>query len=551
VPARARRRDRVRPRRSARGLRSRALLLVALAQLAIGAAAVFARFALVSGGPLAISAARLTLAAVPLLVLAALRGRLRAQDAATEKRLAFAGALLALHFATWIASLNYASVAISTLLVCTTPVWTEAYAVLRRRRIDPYAAASILGALAGVAIVVGAPDRANTPLGIALALAGAVAIAAYLLVVRATGPRYDTLAVTARTYGYAAIVLIAASLLAHDRLPPFGDARAWGGIVAMALFSQLFGHTALNAAVRVLSATFVSTVTLLEPVIAAVLAAWLFAERLSATTALGAAVILAAIGVALRGEQRAGDAGGFGIDPAAAVDEDAPQDLPPRADVVIDRRGNERNAMLATIDLPRLRTDIECAVEIVPPRWIDDDELVALEERYEPLLFERFADGTLLVTPPTGGVGGRRSMGLSKQVAVWGDTAGSAVTFGANAGFKFPDRALLSPDATYIRAERWHAIDAAEREKFPVIVPDACFEIVSKSDRMRTTLKKIATYLRHGVRLVVLVDPYRHHVYVARAGEAEARDLGDVGSVDCSPEMPGFVLDVAALQALD
>jgi drug/metabolite transporter (DMT)-like permease len=77
--------------------------------------------------------------------------------------------------------------------------------------------------------------------------------------------------------------------------------RAWGGIVAMALLSQLFGHTALNAAVRVLSATFVSTLTLLEPVIAAVLAAWLFSERLGPATAVGAAVILAAIAVASRG----------------------------------------------------------------------------------------------------------------------------------------------------------------------------------------------------------------------------------------------------------
>jgi drug/metabolite transporter (DMT)-like permease len=287
-------------------VRNRALLLAALAQLAIGAAAVFARFALASGGPLAVSAARLTIAAVPLLALAALRGRLRAIDAATERRLLIAGALLAAHFATWIASLDYASVAISTLLVCSTPVWTELYAVARRRRLDPYASASIAGAVAGVAIVVGAPDRLNTPLGIVLALAGAVAIGAYLLVIRSVDARYDTLAVTSRTYAYAAALLIAASLLAHDRLPPGSDARAWGGIVAMALISQLFGHTALNAAVRVLSATFVSTMTLLEPVIAAVLAAWLFGERAGAATAIGAVVILAAIGVAMRGEQRAG-----------------------------------------------------------------------------------------------------------------------------------------------------------------------------------------------------------------------------------------------------
>ena len=276
------------------------MLLVALAQLAIGAAAIFARFALVSGGPLAVSWARLTIAATPLLVIAALRRRLRPVGMATETRLAFAGLLLAVHFAAWIASLKFASVAISTLLVCTTPVWTELYVVLRRRKVDFLAALSVAGALAGVAIVVGVPDRANTPLGIALALTGAVAIAGYLLVVRAIDASVDTLAVTARTYSFAAVFLGVVVALTGDRLPPPDDGGAWGGIVAMALVSQLFGHTALNAAVRVLTATFVSTMTLLEPVIAGILAAWIFGERLGPATAIGACVILAAIGLALR-----------------------------------------------------------------------------------------------------------------------------------------------------------------------------------------------------------------------------------------------------------
>jgi len=284
--------------------------LVALAQLAIGAAAIFARFALVTGGPLAVSAARLALAAVPIVALAAWRGRLRRIDDRTEWRLVLAGLVLALHFATWISSLRFASVAISTLLVCSVPVWTEIIEAVRRRRIDPVASASIVGALLGVAIVVGAPDRANTPLGIALALVGALAFAAYLLVVRGTDPRYDTLAVISRTYPVAAIALALAASALRDPLPAAGDWRGWAGILAMALLSQLFGHTALNAAVRVLSATFVATMTLLEPVIAAVLAAWLFAERLGPLTALGAIVILGAIALAIR------DLPGIGETPA-------------------------------------------------------------------------------------------------------------------------------------------------------------------------------------------------------------------------------------------
>ena len=70
---------------------------------------------------------------------------------------------------------------------------------------------------------------------------------------------------------------------------------------------------------------------------------------------------------------------------------------------------------------------------------------------------------------------------------------------------------------------------------------------MSKSDRVKTTMKKIRAYLANGVALVVLIDPYRRHVYVGRAGDEEPRDLGDLDSIDCSPAMPGFVLDVAAV----
>jgi drug/metabolite transporter (DMT)-like permease len=279
-----------------------AFALLASAQLAIGAAAIFARFALTGGGPIAVSALRLLIAALPIAALGAVRGAYRSHDRATEWRLAAAGLALAAHFACWIASLRYASVAVSTLLVCTTPIWTEGFAVIRSGRVRPVVLLSIGCALTGVGIVIGVPAQSEAPLGIGLALAGALAIAIYLLLVRASDMRYGTLAVVARTYPIAALTLLAATLAVHDPIPPVADIRAWAGILAMALISQLFGHTALNAAVRRLSATFVATTTLIEPAIAALLAALLFGERLAVGTLGGAALVLAAIFIALRAE---------------------------------------------------------------------------------------------------------------------------------------------------------------------------------------------------------------------------------------------------------
>ncbi len=282
----------------------RALTLLALAQLAIGASAIFARFALTGGGAISVSAFRLAIAVVPIVGVALVRRAYAAHDRTSDARLALAGGVLAAHFICWISSLRFASVAVSTLLVCSIPIWTELWDVARLGRLRPDVVVSLALGIAGVAIVIGAPSNHDTPLGIALALAGAIAMAAYLLLVRAVSPRYSTLAVVGRTYPVAALILVVAMLATHDRIPPAGDLRAWGGIVAMALVSQLFGHTALNAAVRRLSPTFVGTVTLLEPVVAGLLAVPFFGERLTAGTLAGSALILAAIAIALRAEHR-------------------------------------------------------------------------------------------------------------------------------------------------------------------------------------------------------------------------------------------------------
>ena len=108
-----------------------------------------------------------------------------------------------------------------------------------QRRVRPRAAASIRRLpRCGVGIVAGVPHAATRRSASASALCGAVAMAAYLLLVRASDARYTTLAVVARTYPVAAVALILAAFTAHDRWPGPTAATAWAGVLAMALVSQ-------------------------------------------------------------------------------------------------------------------------------------------------------------------------------------------------------------------------------------------------------------------------------------------------------------------------
>jgi drug/metabolite transporter (DMT)-like permease len=283
------------------------------AQLAVGAAAIFARFALGGAGPLAVSAWRLALAAVPFVAFEMLRReRTPSPGARREIALACAGLLLAAHFAGWIASLLYAPVALSTLLVCTSPLWTGAFEAARTRRMPrPGYLWGVALAAAGLAVIVAqrdapAPIPGRLPLGEALALGGGLALALYFLLVRTfgnapqRGAPLPTRAIVARTYAWAALALLAASALAHQGPPLLTNWVAWGGILAMALVSQGLGHTAMNASLRRFTPNVVALTTLLEPPIAALLAVVIFREALSAFVLAGAAAVLGGVALALR-----------------------------------------------------------------------------------------------------------------------------------------------------------------------------------------------------------------------------------------------------------
>lgn len=272
----------------------------------MGAAAIFARYALAGAGPLTVAALRLSLASAVLLGISAIfRERTAPISRAQRPILIAAGIALALHFATWIASLEYTTVAVSTLLVSASPLWTTLYdAIARGRRFPLVVPLAFITGIAGLALVTGSnhrlpPHPGHAVLGAALALGGSAAFAAYLLLVRDVRADLSTRTIVTTTYTTAAIVLVVAALVAHQPPPGLNNYGAWGGIVAMALVSQLLGHTGINAALRWFSPTAVSFSTLLEPVIAAVLALALFGETLSGAALAGALLLLGSIGVVL------------------------------------------------------------------------------------------------------------------------------------------------------------------------------------------------------------------------------------------------------------
>lgn len=217
---------------------------------------------------------------------------------------AVSGVLLSLHFAAWITSLSYTSVASSTVLVTTHPIIVAVVSFLvLKERITLRATAFMLTALAGsiVLVVGGFGAGGSAPLGNLLAFLGAVTVSGYMLIGRVVRQHLSANQYTMIVYSVAAALLTGYAALAGHPLTGYPP-RELLLFLALAVVCTLLGHSLFNWALKFLNTTVVSTSILGEPVIASVLAIIIFAEVPTLTTALGGAVILTSLFLFVREE---------------------------------------------------------------------------------------------------------------------------------------------------------------------------------------------------------------------------------------------------------
>ncbi|MFM6080776.1 MAG: Uma2 family endonuclease, partial [Dolichospermum sp.] len=124
-----------------------------------------------------------------------------------------------------------------------------------------------------------------------------------------------------------------------------------------------------------------------------------------------------------------------------------------------------------------------------------DDQFFQLCQNNRELRFERNANGELIIMSPAGGETGNRNGRLNQQLFNWTDADGTGIAFDSSTGFKLPNGADRSPDASWIKLERWDALTDEEKRKFPPICPDFVIELLSPSDSLKTTQEKMQEYI--------------------------------------------------------
>jgi drug/metabolite transporter (DMT)-like permease len=296
-------------------------LAILVGILAVSTASIFIRFAQKEASSLVIAAWRLTIASIILVPVAATT---RKRELTSLKRgelllALLSGIFLALHFATWITSLQYTSVASSVVLVSTIPLWVALLSPFTIK--EPIRRAVFIGlflALLGVVVVaisdtcsisagrITCPSLVNFMhgqafLGDLLALCGAIAGAGYLLIGRTVRSKVSLISYISLVYGMAAIVLVIIMFSAGEN--PFGySPQIYLWLILLAVIPQLIGHSTFNWALGYLSAAFVSITLLGEPIGSTILAYFILHEKPSLMKLIGGGLILVGIYIASRSE---------------------------------------------------------------------------------------------------------------------------------------------------------------------------------------------------------------------------------------------------------
>lgn len=175
-----------------------------------------------------------------------------------------------------------------------------------------------------------------------------------------------------------------------------------------------------------------------------------------------------------------------------------------------------------------------------------DEQFYEFCQANRDLRIERTASGEVTIMPPAFSDTGNRNIKIAQQLANWAEQDGTGEPFDSSTGFTLPNGATRSPDASWIKLERWNALTEEQIASFAPICPDFVIELRSSSDSLSGLQDKMQEYIANGASLGWLIDRKNRKVYIYRSNH-EPEILDNPKAVSGNPELPGFALQMAKI----
>lgn len=182
-------------------------------------------------------------------------------------------------------------------------------------------------------------------------------------------------------------------------------------------------------------------------------------------------------------------------------------------------------------------------LNLEPIAHLTDEQFYQLCIANRDLSLEMNAAGELIIVPSVGGESGNQEAGLIADLEIWNRQAKLGKVFSSSTIFILPNGAKRSPDAAWVKLERWQALTPEQRKKFPPLVPDFVIELRSETDRLAPIQEKMQEYIKNGLRLGWLINPQDRQVEIYRF--LKAVEVVQMPAIVSGEDiLPGFELQV-------
>ena len=177
----------------------------------------------------------------------------------------------------------------------------------------------------------------------------------------------------------------------------------------------------------------------------------------------------------------------------------------------------------------------------------DDEFFRYCAENDTATRIERDSNRQIILMPPTGATTERYNIKIATKLENWSERKKIGVAFGSSGGFALPDESIFSPDAAWMRIEKWNKLSRSEKQKFPHVCPDFIIELKSPSDNLKYLTNKMHKWIENGCALAWLINPENKTAFIYRKDGTIDKVSGFDKTLSGEDVLRGFELNLSVL----
>lgn len=191
------------------------------------------------------------------------------------------------------------------------------------------------------------------------------------------------------------------------------------------------------------------------------------------------------------------------------------------------------------------KDEIHMPIVLTMPSDFNEVQFRILTGLNKGIRIEKDSQGKLVIMSPTFGGTSKRNSEINFQLRLWSKKFGEGEVLESSGGFRLPNGALRSPDASWLSDKQVKSLSTEDWEDFLPLCPEFVIELRSRSDKLNSLQEKMQEYINNGTKLAWLIDPYESKIHIYQTEGKQI--LNKPESISAAPLLSSFELNLSKI----